>query len=225
MADDSEIDRLDPEPAEVKLVSGFAVEVVRLRTRQLFRLMRIISRGATPAAMSQLNFGADDPEGQKEFAGKLLGMIVMAIPDAENEAIGFLQSMTQPAGIIQKTPAKLNKQESEHNDALFERYGKEMFNPELEDTLSLLEVIIAIEAPEIQALGKKLSHLWKVARKAMGADLPAEPPEGPDLHLQGIGQPSSMSSPSSTDGATSTSSTSRSAASGRRARPSPGAGS
>lgn len=182
MADESEVDRLDPVPTQVKLASGFPVEVVRLRTRQLFRLMRILTRGANPAALGQLKFNDDSEEGRRNFAGQLLGILLMAIPDAEQEAIGFLQSMTRPAGLVEKPSAQLTKQQNEANQALMDRYSEEMFNPELEDTISLFETIIANEAPDIQSLGKKISHLLQVARKAMGAETPLPPPEGTDLH-------------------------------------------
>lgn len=193
MADESEIDRLDPLPTEVKLVSGFLVHVVRLHTRQLFRLMRIISRGASPQALAKLDFSDDSEEGRRTFGAQLLGIIVTAIPDAENETIGFLQSMTKPAGLVErKAPAQLTKDESKANEALLTRFSDEMFNPELEDTLSLLEAIIVNEGPDIQALGKKLQHLWGVARKALGSEQP-ETPEGAVLNLPEPTPPSSTS--------------------------------
>jgi hypothetical protein len=182
VADESEIDRLDPEHTQVKLVSGFPIEVVRLRTRQLFRLMRILTRGANPAALAQLKFTDDTEEGKREFVGQLLSILLMAIPDAEQEAIGFLQSMTKPAGLVEKPAAQMSKKQSEDNQALMDRYNEEMFNPDLEDTISLFESIIENEAPDIQALGKKLQHLLGVARKALGAERPLPPPEGTDLH-------------------------------------------
>jgi hypothetical protein len=209
MADEeSELDRLDPQSSEVKLVSGFLVEVVRLRTRQLFRLMRILTKGAGPA-LTQLNFGQD----AEQFGGQLLGIIIMAIPDAEQETIGFLQSMCKPAGLIDKGAAALSKAEAKHNDDLFARFTDETFNPELEDTIALLERIVENEAPDLQALGKKLQHLWIVARKAVGSQ--EEPPEAESLHLPEPTPDSSTSSATSTDGETSTSSTSRSAGSAR----------
>lgn len=212
MAEESELDRLDPETTEVKLVSGFPVEVVRLRTRQLFRLMRILTKGAGPA-LGQLNFGAD----QEQFAGQMLGIIIMAIPDAESETIGFLQSMAKPAGLVDKPVAQMSKAEAKGNEELFTRFQEEMFNPELEDTIALLEVIVLNEAPDLQALGKKLQHLWTVARKAVGPGETA--PENP--HSPAATPDSSISSLTSTDGETSTSSTSRSAGSARqRKRPS-----
>jgi hypothetical protein len=212
--EESELDRLDPQSAEVKLVSGFPVEVVRLRTRQLFRLMRILTKGAGPA-LGQLNFGQE----QKEFGAQLLGIIILAIPDAEQETIGFLQSMAKPGGLVDKPPAQLSKAEAKGNEELFARFSEEMFNPELEDTIALLEVIVANEAPDLQALGKKLQHLWTVARKAVGS--PEVLPEDESLHSPAGTHDSSTSLPMSTDGETSTSSTSRSAASARpRKRPS-----
>lgn len=208
MADEeSELDRLDPQSSEVQLVSGFRVDVVRLRTRQLFRLMRILTKGAGPA-LSQLNFGQE----QDAFGAQLLGIIIMAIPDAETETIGFLQSMCKPCGVIEKPAPQLTKAEVKANDEAFARFADEMFNPELEDTISLLEVIVQNEAPDLQALGKKLQHLWTVARKAVSQP---EAPETENLHLPAGTPDSSTSSLTSTDGPTSTSSTSRSAASAK----------
>lgn len=193
MAEESEVDRLDPVPVVIKLTSGFPVEVVRLRTRQLFRLMRIITRGATPQALSQLNFDMDDDEGRKKFAAQLLGIVIQAIPEAEQETIFFLQAMTRPQGIIDKPGVALTKHETEQNDALYDRFSRDMFNPDLEDFISLLEVIITAEAPDIQALGKKLTHLLQVARKAVGNGPPVTPPEGADLHSPDLTPSSSTS--------------------------------
>jgi hypothetical protein len=154
MAQESELDRLDPQLREVKLESGFAVEVVRLKTRQLFRLLRILTKGAGPA-LAQLNFGGD----ANAFGTQLLGIIMLAIPDAEQETIMFLQSMCRPSGLIDKAPAAITKADSKHNDELFARFNDELFNPELDDLISVLEVIVENEAPDLQALGKKLTHL------------------------------------------------------------------
>lgn len=211
MAEESELDRLDPELKQVKLESGFAVEVVRLRTRQLFRLMRILTKGAGPL-LAQLNFG----ENAEAFGQQLLGILMVAIPEAEQETIVFLQSMCRPAGLIDKPAASLSKSDTKHNDDLFERFNDELFNPELEDLIAVFEVIVENEAPDLQALGKKLQNLWAVAQKAMGtnsAKKKAQAKDSPeDTH------DSSTSSATSTAGRTSTSSTSRSAGSGRPRR-------
>ena len=215
---ESELDRLDPEPVTVKLESGFPVEVVRLKTRQMFRLLRILTRGAGPA-IAQLDFSAE----QEDFAQKMLGILIMAIPDAEQETVAFLQSMCKPAELVEKKSAQLTKQENEHNQELWDRFNAELFNPEIDDTLSLLEVIIANEAPELQSLGKRLKALWATTRKATGLEKPEKAPEAEDLHLPGSAEltpNSSTSSATSTAGPTSTFSTSPSAdsASARKRR-------
>lgn len=211
MAEESELDRIDPQPVTVKLESGFPVEVVRLKTRQMFRLLRILTRGAGPA-IAQLDFSSDS----ETFGTQLLGTVIMAIPDAEQETVAFLQSMAKPAGLVEKKPQHQTKADAEHNTELWDRFNEELFNPEIGDTVSLLEVIVANEAPELQALGKRLKALWATARKAVGLEKPEKAPEAQDLHLPSPEPtaPSSTSSATSTAGPTSTSSTSPSAGSG-----------
>jgi hypothetical protein len=208
--DDSELDRIDPQPESCKLSTGFEVDIVRMRTRQFFRLLRVLTHGAGPAlTQSGLDFAA----GGDEFGQKLLMLVVMSIPDAEQEAIGFLASMCRPAGLAEHE-GKLTKQENEANQALWTRFNEELHNPDLDDTLDLIEVIIRQEAPELQALGKKLQRTFKIFQ-ATGQD--RQPPE-PDPSPQEINSPElspqrSTSSATSTGGRTATSSTSRSAGS------------
>lgn len=209
---DSELDRIDPQPETCKLSTGFTVEVVRMRTRQFFRLLRVLTHGAGPAlAQAGLDFSA----GPEEFTQKLLTLVVMSIPDAEQEAIAFLSSMCRPAGLTDKPATQMTKQETEENQALWGRFGTELHNPDLGDTLDLIEVIVRQEAPELQALGKKLQKVMTLFART-GQD--KEPP-APELAVQDLNSPvlspqPSTSSPTSTGGPTSTSSTSRSAGSG-----------
>lgn len=203
MPDDSELDRIDPQPETCKLSTGFEVDVVRMRTRQFFRLLRVLTHGAGPAlTQSSLNFG--DDAGQ--FAQKLLMLVVMSIPDAEQEAIAYLSSMCRPAGIVDKPADRLTKQETESNQALWARYNEELHNPDPADTLDLIEIIVRQEAPELQALGKKLRRMIDLYRKT-GQD--REPPE-PEMAVPDLSSPEllpqpSTFSPTSTDGLTSTS--------------------
>jgi hypothetical protein len=209
MPDDSELERLDPQLTEHKLSTGFALGVRRMRTRQFFRLLRILTHGAGPAlAQSQLNFGGDPAE----FGQKLLMLVVMSIPDAEQETIAFLASMCEPAGLSGKQASQQTRQEGESDKALWDRYGEELHNPELDDTLDLIEVIVRQEAPELQALGKKLRKTLEMFQKT-GQD--KEPPE-PEATPQDLSSPApsrrrSTRSVTSTDGPTSTSSDSPSA--------------
>ena len=214
MADENELDRLDPEPVLVKLTTGLTVEVVRLRTRQFFRLLKVLTHGAGPAVVQA---GLDFSAGAEQFATQLVTLVAMSIPDAEQEAIAFLQSMCKPAGLADRP--KLSKQEQQGNDELWEQFNKDLFNPELDDTIDLLELIVKAEAPELQALGKKLQRMLQLFR-ATGQDKePAEPEASPqEMASQESSRPRSTSSAASTDGATSTSSASRSAGSGKSAR-------
>jgi hypothetical protein len=215
-APESELDRLDPQTVLCEFTTGFTVEVVRMRTRQFFRLLRILTHGAGPAMMQAgLNFQAEG----REFVTQLLTLVVMSIPDAESEAVQFLASMCKPAGLVEREGAPLNKQESEANAELWKRHGEELHNPDLEDTIDLIELIIRQEAPELQALGKKLEKTLKLfQRTGQDKDKP-EPEASPEeLASQEPSPRHSTSSATSTDGLTSTSSPSPSAASGRSSK-------
>jgi hypothetical protein len=203
MPDDSELDRIDPQPTEVKLSTGFTVEVVRMRTRQFFRLLRVLTHGAGPAlTQAQLNFSGD----AGEFGAKLLTLVVMSIPDAEQEAIGFLASMSRPVGITDKPQAQLTKQEDEANKAAWTRFNEELHNPELEDLLDLIEVIVRQEAPELQALGKKLRRTFEMFQKTgQDKEKPAAEATVQELNSPARSRRRSTSSPASTDGPTTTS--------------------
>jgi hypothetical protein len=209
MPDDSELDRIDPQMTEHKLSTGFTLGIRRMRTRQFFRLLRILTHGAGPAlTQAQLNFAGDPGE----FGTKLLMLVVMSIPDAEQETIAFLASMCQPADQTDKQVSQMTKQEAEAHQALWDRYGEELHNPELEDTLDLIEVIVRQEAPELQALGKRLRKTLELFQKT-GQDKEAPEPEAApqDLSSPAPSRRRSTRSATSTDGPTSTSSDSPSA--------------
>jgi hypothetical protein len=212
---DSEIDRLDPELRTVKLSTGYEVGIQRLKTRQFFRLLKVLTRGVGPAVVQTgLDF-RDDPEG---FGQKLLAMTLMAIPEAEQQFIEFLQSMCKPVGLHEADGRRLSKQEQEDNSAAITEMVEELNNPELEDLLDLAEAIVKAEAPEIQALGKRVAGLIEMAKKTgQLGDKKTEESSSPEPSAQ-----LSISSPMNTDGPTSTSSPSLSAGSGsasRRRRP------
>lgn len=219
-ADESELDRIDPEPVHVTLSTGYVVSLQRLKTRQFFRLLKVLTRGLGPLMVqAQLDFNGD----QEDFARRLLGLLAMAIPEAEQQFIEFLQSMTLPVGFHEpRDGARLDRKQLEDNQEMLAELLEELNNPELEDLIDLGEAIIRQEAPEIQSLGKKIRGWMEVARKAgllkdqasetAGRESPARSPRR------------STSSATSTAGPTSRSSTSRSAGSGSASRPRPPAG-
>lgn len=218
---DSELDRLDPDVTPLTLTTGFEVEIVRMKTRQFFRLLKVLTHGAGPKMLqSGLDFQAD----AAVFATRLAALVAMSIPDAESETIEFLDSMGQPkglaAGVNGKQPSALSKQEKEKDDSLWVQYHLELFNPDPMDTFSLVEAIVRREAADVQALGKRFGALMEMAQK-MGQTEPGTPdptPEGSELHQTaspGSSPAASISSATSTGGPTGTSSTSPSADSGK----------
>jgi hypothetical protein len=218
MAEENELDRLDPQPVEHKLTTGLAVEIVRLRTRQFFRLLRVLTHGAGPAMVQA---GLDFRAGAEQFTSQLLVLVAMSIPDAEQEAIGFLQAMCKPAGLAEGSDAKLTRQQKADNEALWEQFNTDLFNPELDDLIDLIELIVRQEAPELQALGKKLQSMMALFQKTGQDKEPGEPDPSPaEMASQESSLPPSTSSAASTGGRTKPSTTSRSAGSGRSSRPS-----
>lgn len=151
-----------PEPTVVLLESGNKVEIVPLRTRQFFKLLRIITRGAGDA-LTSLRLNPEDSD--MEFATKLIATFGFAIPEAETEAIDFIQSMCKPAGLIERPAPSLNKQDRERNESLWLQMVTELENPELGDTFSIIEAVVTQETPNLKALGKRLSQMFDLAKK------------------------------------------------------------
>ena len=150
---------------------------------------------------------------QEAFGQNLLAMTLMAIPEAEQQFIEFLQSMCTPPGLHEaQRRRRLTKQQAEDNQAAITEMVEELNNPELGDLMDLAEAIVRQEAPEIQALGKRVASLLELAKKtgpAGGQERREKESSSPEPSPE-----PSISSATSTDGPTSTSSASRSAASG-----------
>lgn len=201
----SEIDRLSPDPVELKLSSGSVVRIERLRTRQFFKLLKILTRGAGHLLME---YRLDGDLTDQEFAGRLLALVALALPEAEDEAVDFLKSMCTPQGLIEGR--SLTNADKDRNAELLATYRAAMDNPELEDTLTILETIIKTEAPDIQKLGKRLKAMFEVAKKTgqLTKTTKSSTPEGLS---EASPEPSTSSQPS-TGGTTKESSASTSAA-------------
>jgi len=163
----SEIDLLTSEPQTLTLVSGTEVRVLRLKTRQLMKLMRILTTGAG-SALANVQLGDDStPE---QITTQLLAMLAFSIPEAEDETIDFIWSMVEPAKLI--TDPK-SKPEHEVNEGLMENLRAEMTNPELDDLMTVIEAVVTIEGPHLASLGKRLGALFTMAQKVSA--VPAKP--------------------------------------------------
>lgn len=207
----NELDKLDPIPETVTLESGLQVQLESLRARQFFKLLRIVTHGALPGMREAGLFDLDDTN---EFIGRLLSVTLLSIPDAGDEAIEFIRSMVYPVGLIDRKG--LNKQDVERNTLLWEALDAELENPELGDVVTIIEAIVKREAEDIQALGKRLASMMKLAEKT--GQLKSPSPTESTSASSAESPERSTSSPANTGGRTSTSSRSRSAGSGNASR-------
>jgi len=162
MTTDTELITSDPEP--LVLSTGTEVLVERLKTRQLMRLMKILTRGAG-AALTDLNF--DDSTSRDDFVAQLVMTVVFSIPEAEDETIDFVRSMVSPAGLIQGRG--LSKPENEINASKYAEVDAEFMNPELEDLVSVIERVANNERDHLTSLGKRLAVLLKTQQKSQAA--------------------------------------------------------
>lgn len=150
-----EMDRLDPQPIEMRLESGTEFDLEPLKLRQFLRLLRIITRGAADV-LDQARLDFDNPQ---EFVQTFLGMVLFSIPEAEEETIDFIKSMVRPKELTGNADKDLIR---------IRELSAELDNPELEDTITIVQCIIEREAEDLRALGKRLGAMLKVAEK-MGA--------------------------------------------------------
>ena len=211
----TELDALDPITDRVTLSTGTVVDLERLRARQFFKLLRILTHGAGPA-LSDL-FRMDPNEKPEVFGARLISMIVLSIPDAEDETIDFLRSMCLPAGLT--TGRELNKQDTERNRDLWRRVTRDLDNPDLDDLVTLIETIVRRESDDIQALGKRLMAMFKLAEKT-GQLSGSRTPTSPTAPSSADSPAPSTSSPPNTDGPTTSSADSPSAGSDSASPPS-----
>lgn len=159
----NEMDKLDPIPESVSLRSGLVVELESLRSRQFFKLLRIITHGALPGMRQAGLFDGMSDLDPEEFLGRLLSVTLLSIPDAEDETIEFIRSMCYPYGLIERRG--LNKQDVERNTLLWQALDEELENPDLDDLVTIIEAVVKREADDIQALGKRLASMFKLAEK------------------------------------------------------------
>lgn len=186
-----ELEALLPELEDLKLSSGLVIKLKPLKARQFFRLLRIVTRGGAQI-LNQLRWTQLDSSDQ--FAAQFVAVIVFAIPEAEQETLDFIQSMIE-----------LPEDENERFLLL-----RELDDPELEDTINIIEQIILREKDDLASLGKKMRKWLDLAQKTGQVPKSQEQSRSSE-----DGQEPSTSSHQSTAGTTTKSSTSRSRASGK----------
>lgn len=140
----------------IELSNGVKVDVNRLKTRETMKLLKIVTRGAG-YALQTLDLSGESGE----FAEALIVSVVLAIPEAEDETIEFIQAMVRPTDLVANPKSKPEK---EINADIEEKLAEALQNPELDDLVAIITRVVHVEAPHIQALGKNLALLLKVYR-------------------------------------------------------------
>lgn len=129
----------------ITLEDGMQVELVPLKTRQAFALFRIVLKGtyqgnALLAAIAQ--------QGSDGLVGKVAMSAALSVPDADDEAIEFLQSIVKPVH---------QEQSSKVRDYLE--------NPSLDDLVTILHALTVKEAPHVADLSRQLTAMLSLATK------------------------------------------------------------
>jgi hypothetical protein len=158
-----ELDTFDPPPETLTLSDDTEIRLLDLKTRQFFRLMRILTRGAGSFLMQSRLSLNDDVE---TFITKILGVLIVAVPEAEDETIDFVTSMIEPVGLVKERSLGRNRDVADANQAMWDSLSSLMENPELEDLLDILEAVLQREAKDILRLGKRLQRMFEVMQRS-----------------------------------------------------------
>lgn len=130
-------------PNEGKLdVEGIDCIVRRLKSREFLQLVRVLTTGLGPS-ISQINLAGD----QEELQGQLIGMILMAIPEAADEFGDFVFSIVEPVNRADKNELR-----------------EKLQNPELDVLIDVLTIVVVQEAPDFQSLVGKVKAALKLVQ-------------------------------------------------------------
>lgn len=157
-----EISRILPDSTQITLSNGVLVNVERLRTRQFLKLLKILTRGAGTMLME---YRLDGDLTSEEFQGRLIALVGLSIPEAEEEAIDFLKAMTVPVGLKPGTDRQLSDFDKKANQGLWAGYEEAMVNPDLDDLINIIELVVRAESGDMQRIGKRLGKMMSVAMK------------------------------------------------------------
>lgn len=131
-----------PSPTDLR-VAGIECQLRRLKAREFFQLMAVLTNGMGPA-LSQMKLSTDD---QEEFAGAMIGAFMVALPNAVDDFILLCDMIVIP---------KYDEDQGKLKEA--------MRNPELDDLMHIVDCVIYNEQDDLyQLLGKARAYLgrWK----------------------------------------------------------------
>lgn len=167
-----DIERILPGPGEpFELVSGRKVIANPLKLRGFLAMLRIITRGAT-MLLGELRMD----RGDSEFIKTLINMLLFSIPESPDEVADFLRVMVRPAELPDddKSPGKDaegNALPSPRTQAILD-LDAEFDDPELDDMVTIIEVVIRNEGSDLRRLGKRLQSALEFAQKTNALNQP-----------------------------------------------------
>lgn len=141
-----------PVAGEMQL-GGFTCTVKRLKTREFFSLLRVITGGLGPA-IQNFNFSADQSE--SDMGAQAIAMATMAIPNALDEFVFFLRDIVEPVG---------------EYDA--KAFAEALDNPEIDETMEVIAMIVAQEAGDFRTLVGKAQAVFSKMPEALNKKTPA----------------------------------------------------
>ena len=149
-----DVEVLEPTSEGIKLSTGDFVNIKPLKTRGLFKLLKIIT-----SALGDLIASVSLSEDEEEFTGQMIGLIVAAVPQAEDESIEFIRAMVEPTGLI---PRAKSKGDRERNEALELSLDEALEDPAPIDTLAIITALVEAEADNMMSLGKQVQAMFKM---------------------------------------------------------------
>lgn len=154
--DRSTADRLLDEPSgPITLSTGLEVDIRPLKLREFLKLLKIITRGGA-SIMGSVSLDFNDTEA---FMQELLAIILFSVPEAEDEVVEFLEAIVKPTGLTG------NMEKDQEQFALI---AQTFDNPEMEDVIDVVTLLVRSEGKDLAALGKRLRAMFQVGQK-MGA--------------------------------------------------------
>ena len=139
MTDEKQQDDLNvivPEKGGVVTIDGVNYRVKRIKLIELASFMRVVSTGVGPAMMQAgALFDNEDDVG-----GQIAGMTIVALPNAVEEFIAFLNTVLVPV--------------DETQDAA-------IVNPDPEAVLDVVALMVEQEKDDWQALAGKARKMWE----------------------------------------------------------------
>lgn len=149
--DTAHVGGVDPTPefdGTVTLSTGHVLNVRPVKTRQFLRLIKIIMQGA-PNVLPLLVPDQDD------FKTMLRVALLNAMGDAPDAVIEFIQ------GAVQIRPEDFANKSQNEQQNLIREINSALIDPEMEDTVEIINGVIQLEGDHLEALGKRVVEMAK----------------------------------------------------------------